>query len=121
VEEAFAVFSSAGHLVISNAAYARLWQAPPDMALADETLRTVCAQWRAQCAPSAIWGDLEDFASNTDDRAAWLAELRLLDGRLIDCRFSPLSGGATMAAFRLRDTQGGPKAVTNPDTVRKRA
>jgi PAS domain-containing protein len=121
VEEAFAVFSSAGHLVISNAAYARLWQAPPDMALADETLRTVCAQWRAQCAPSAIWGDLEDFASNTDDRAAWLAELRLLDGRLIDCRFSPLSGGATMAAFRLRDTQGGPKAVTNPDTLRKRA
>ena len=121
VEEAFAVFSSAGHFVMSNAAYARLWQTEPDMGLTDETLRTVCAQWRAQCAPSAIWGDLEDFASNTDDRTAWLAELRLLDGRLIDCRFAPLSGGATMAVFRLRDAAGGPKAVTNPDTLRKRA
>jgi PAS domain-containing protein len=121
VEEAFAVFSAAGQLVISNAAYARLWQTAPDTALTEETLRSVSAHWRAQCAPSAIWADLEDFASNTGDRAAWLTELRLLDGRLIGCRFAPLSGGATMAAFHLRDAKAGPKAVTETDTLRKRA
>ena len=121
VEEAFAVFSSAGNLVISNAACARLWQNHQDTALSDETLRSVSARWKAQCAPSAIWADLEDFASNTDDRATWLAEVRLLDGRLVDCRFAPLSGGATMTAFRLRDAKGGPKAVKDQDALRKRA
>ncbi len=121
VEEAFAVFSSAGHLVISNAAYARLWQDPPDTALSDETLRSVSARWRVQCAPSTIWADLETFASDSDDRTAWQAEVRLLDGRLIDCRFAPLSGGATMAAFRLRDTTGGPMAIKAQPTLRKRA
>ena len=55
------------------------------------------------------------------DRAPWLAELRLLDGRLIECRFAPLSGGATMTAFRLRDAKAGPQAVTEADTLRKRA
>ena len=49
------------------------------------------------------------------------AELRLLDGRLIECRFAPLSGGATMTAFRLRDAKAGPQAVTEADTLRKRA
>lgn len=121
VEEAFAVFSSAGNLVISNAAYARLWQVRQDTALSDETLRSVSARWRAQCAPSTIWADLEDFALNTDDRAAWLAEVRLLDGRLVDCRFAPLAGGATMTVFRLRDAKGGPKAVKDQDALRKRA
>ena len=121
MEEAFAVFSAAGQLVISNAAYARLWQAAPDTALTEETLRSGSALWRAQCAPSAIWADLEDFASNAGDRAPWLAELRLLDGRLIECRFAPLSGGATMTAFRLRDAKAGPQAVTEADTLRKRA
>ena len=121
MEEAFAVFSSAGHLVSSNAAYARLWQDAPDMTLSDETLRTVSARWRAQCAPSTIWADLEDFAANTDDRLPWRADLRRLDGRLIECRFAPLSGGATMTAFRLRDVAGGEMSVTKPDTPRKRA
>lgn len=121
VEEAFAVFSACGQLVMSNAAYTRLWQDVRDLALSDETLRSVLARWRAQCAPSTIWSDLEAFAANTGDRTAWLAEARLLDGRMLDCRFAPLPGAATMAAFKLRDATAGPKAVLQEDGLLKRA
>lgn len=111
VDEAIAVFSPAGQLVISNSAYARLWGGDPAANLTDETLRSLSGRWRMQCSPSPVWADLEDFASNPGDRTQWKAEVRLLDGRLIDCRFAPLSGGATMTAFRLRDAGSGPKAV----------
>jgi PAS domain-containing protein len=121
VEEAIVVFSAAGHLVLSNAAYAQLWATDPDMTLGEETLRSVSSRWRAQCAPSTIWADLEDFASNPEDRTAWRAEVRRLDGRLIDCRFVPLSGGATMATFGWHDAGTGPKALTDQPLSRKRA
>jgi len=121
IDEAIVVFSAAGQLVLSNTAYARLWAAEPDTGLREETLRSVSARWRAQCAPSAIWADLEDFASNPGDRTAWRAEVRRLDGRLVDCRFAPLSGGATMATFRPHDVGGGPKALPDAGRTRKRA
>lgn len=121
VDEAIAVFSPAGQLVISNAAYARLWSLDLTANLSDETLRSVSVRWRTQCAPSPVWADLEDFASNPGDRSQWKAEVRLLDGRLIDCRFAPLSGGATMTEFRLRDAGTGPKAVATTDGILKRA
>jgi hypothetical protein len=121
VDEAIAVFSPAGHLVVSNAGYARLWGGEPAASLSDETLRSLSGRWRVQCAPSPVWADLEDFASNPGDRTQWKAEVRLLDGRLIDCRFAPLSGGATMTAFHLRDSGAGPKAVIASDTILKRA
>ena len=72
-----------------------------------------------QCSPSPVWSDLEDFASNPGDRMQWKAEVRLLDGRLIDCRFAPLSGGATMTAFRLRDAGTGPKAVFSGSALKR--
>ncbi len=119
VDEAIAVFSPAGHLVISNAAYARMWGGDPAVNLSEETLRSLSGRWRMQCSPSRVWADLEDFASNPGDRAQWKAEVRLLDGRLIDCRFAPLSGGATMTAFRLRDAGAGPKAVFTGSALKR--
>lgn len=121
VDEAIAVFSPAGQLVISNSAYARLWGGDPAACLSEATLRSLSGHWRDQCSPSAVWSQLEEFASNPEDRAQWKAEVRLLDGRLIDCRFAPLSGGATMTAFRLRDAGSGPKPVLASDVNLKRA
>lgn len=121
VDEAIAVFSSAGQLVISNTAYARLWGGDPAASLSEATLRSLSCKWREQCSPNPVWAQLEEFASNPGDRTQWRAELRLLDGRLIDCRFAPLSGSATMTAFRLRDAGAGPKAVLAADSGLKRA
>ena len=111
VQEALAVFSEGGQLVISNAAYADLWGSDPSGSLEDASLRAVCAVWRAQSAPNPVWSELEDFAANQGDRSAWHAEARLLDGRLIDCRFAPLAGGATMIGFSIREVGGRSKTL----------
>ncbi|MEO8241646.1 MAG: PAS-domain containing protein [bacterium] len=121
VDEAIAVFSEAGQLVMSNAAYAPIWGNDPSVSLDDASLRNLCAQWRRQSAPSTVWNDLEDFAANQGDRAAWRAEARLLDGRLIDCRFAPLSGGATLTGFCIRDVGGTSKEVVAEGGGLKRA
>ena len=100
IDEAIAVFSESGSLVMSNAAYAGIWGHDPAAALGDSTLRTLCNHWRTLSAPTAIWTEIEDFGANPGNRLAWSAEVRLLDGRLLDCRFAPLAGGATLASFR---------------------
>jgi PAS domain-containing protein len=119
--EAIAVFSPAGQLVMSNASYTVLWGSDPSTHLGDASLRALCAQWRGLCAPSPIWAELEEFASNPDGRAVWHAEVRLLDGRLLDCRFAPLAGGATLAAFRLRDAGKTPQTLIAREGARRRA
>ena len=120
MDEAIAVFSEGGQLAMSNTAYGQIWSGDPSGTLEEASVRTLCAHWRRQSAPTPVWGQLEDFAANPGDRSAWRAEARLLDGRLIDCRFAPLSGGATLTAFRTRDV-GGTKAVLAEDAAQRRA
>ena len=96
---------------MSNCAYALLWGADPAGSLDDASLRSLSGHWRSQSAASAVWNDLEDFASNQGDRAVWRAEARLLDGRLIDCRFAPLAAGATLTGFRIREVAGAAKTL----------
>jgi hypothetical protein len=50
-----------------------------------------------------LWSEAEEFISSVGNRISWQAEARLLDGRLLSCRFAPLAGGATLAAFRRVD------------------
>ena len=98
--QAIAVFSDAGQLVMSNAAYAELWGHDPAAALGSGSVRDLCNHWRALCAPSPVWADVEQFVANPADRQAWHAEVRLLDGRLLQCRLSSLTGGASLALFQ---------------------
>jgi PAS domain-containing protein len=101
MDEAIAVFSQAGQLVMSNAAYAGLWGHDPAGTLADVSVRTLSTLWRAQSAPNPLWSEVEDFVATVGDRQSWRAEARLLDGRLLACRVSPVAGGATLVSFRL--------------------
>ena len=82
-----------------NAAYARLWGHDPAGTLDDSTVRSLSSHWRALSAPGALWSEVEDFVATVGDRQSWRAETRLLDGRMVACRFAPLAGGATLAAF----------------------
>lgn len=100
LDEAITVFSADGTTVMSNAAYVQLWGHDPAVSLEDSTVRSLASHWRAHSAPSAVWADVEDFVATVGDRQCWSAEARLLDGRLVVCRFAPLAGGATMAVFR---------------------
>ncbi|EKD61430.1 MAG: hypothetical protein ACD_54C00240G0001 [uncultured bacterium] len=100
VDEAIVVFAQSGQLVMSNTAYAAIWGHDPAELMGDSTVRSLSAHWRAQSAPSVIWSEAEDYVATVGDRATWQGEARLLDGRLVSCRFAPLAAGATLALFR---------------------
>lgn len=100
IDQALAVFSNTGVLVVSNAAYARLWGHDPSSTVAESGIANLCDYWRENSAPSQNWAEAEAFASTLDDRQPLGFESRLKDGRLIDCRFTPLPGGATLASFK---------------------
>lgn len=100
IPDAIAVFSQSGQLVLSNLAYTDLWNHDPAATLGETTVATLCKYWSGLTAPTTIWAEVEDFAASVGNRDTWNAEARLVDGRLVSCRFAPIAGGATLASFR---------------------
>jgi PAS domain-containing protein len=101
MDEAIAVFSPAGMLVMSNTAYAALWGHDPGATLnGGAGVASICAHWRDRSAPSTIWDRAEDFVARMGSRDGWADLAHLSDGRAIWCRFDALAGGATLAGFR---------------------
>jgi PAS domain-containing protein len=121
VEDAVAVFSQAGQLVMSNRAYAQLWNHDPAVLLSDAGIGTLCAWWRENSAPSLLWDDALSFVTAMGDRAPWDGEIRLLDGRMVACRFRPLAGGATLITFSRVAANTRPLRLENPTLDRMRA
>ncbi|MDO9639188.1 MAG: PAS-domain containing protein [Pseudotabrizicola sp.] len=101
MDEAIAVFSETGLLVMTNTRYAKLWEHDPTDSLASVGITSLTRHWRSKSAPNALWAEAEEFVCTVGDRETWSADLRMLDGRLITCRLSPLTGGATLVGFRL--------------------
>ena len=114
IDEAVVVFSQGGQLVMSNFAYTQLWKHDPAVLLSDAGIATLSEWWRSNSAPSMIWDDAMDFVMTTGDRTAWNGEARILDGRLVLCKFRPIAGGATLITFRIRTTETGPVEVPQP-------
>ena len=109
MDAAIAVFSHSGQLLLTNSAYAKFWGHDPAEQVSGGVIGAVSAYWRDQSAPSPIWDEVEAFIASLGDREPWEGEARLSDGRLITCRFTPLTGGATLAAFRTAPPNGGRK------------
>lgn len=104
MDEAVAVFSAAGLLVMSNAAYADLWGHDPASTLDGEMgIAAIGDHWRARTAPTTLWDRAEDYVAAAYGEASWSDTTRLADGRPLACRFAHLAGGATLAAFRVLD------------------
>lgn len=104
LDEAIAVFTADGVLVMANAAYAALWGSDPNTELCGLSVNDITASWHRKTAPTPIWGDFRDFAHQGQSRVEWSSDAIMDDGRLLHCRFVPLAGGATLAAFRPRRT-----------------
>lgn len=100
MDEAVAVFSPAGTLTLSNAAYDQFWGTGGAEALADHTIGDEMQQWQRRCTPTALWAELRSFHGSFGERSPWSATARLDDGRSLLCRFVPLAGGATLVGFR---------------------
>jgi len=99
LEEAIVVFSANGDVALSNAAYARLWGIDPAGTLAATGVIEATRHWQAHTAPTPVWGDLRDFVASQGERAEWFETVETTDGRRLDCRFTPLNGGATLVGF----------------------
>lgn len=115
MEEAMAVFSETGLLVMTNASYPKLWGHDPAEDLAGGGIASVSRMWRTQTAPSALWSEVEDFVCTVGDREAWSGDARLLDGRLISCKLTPLAGGATLVGFRVHVAAAEEAPASPPD------
>jgi PAS domain-containing protein len=107
MDEAVAVFSQGGQLVMSNIGYVQLWNHDPAILLSDAGISTLSGWWKQHSAPSLIWGDAVDYVMSAGERTPWEGEIRLKDGRLIGCRFRPITGGATLITFRTLSTDSG--------------
>lgn len=102
MDTAVAVFSRDGHLVMTNRAYTHLWNRSATEALGDTGREAVIGQWRALSAPSLMWNDLSEFIGALGERDPWDGELRLLDGRHLTCKVSPVAHGSTLVAFSVQ-------------------
>ncbi|GHC51560.1 diguanylate cyclase [Gemmobacter tilapiae] len=101
MEDAVAVFAGNGQLVMTNAAYGALWGHDPTTQLIEAGIEGVASWWRDHSAPSNLWAEAERFVARMGSSGECRGEVRLFDGRLVACRFRPLHGGATLAAFRV--------------------
>lgn len=97
--EAIAVFSIGGILVLSNAAYAKLWGIDPSTALGQVGISEAAEVWLKAVQAGPTWARLREMISSIGEREDWSGESHLLDGRLLQIRATPLHGGATLVGF----------------------
>ncbi|WP_106746668.1 PAS-domain containing protein [Yoonia maritima] len=99
IPDAIAVFSSAGTLVISNQAYADLWQTNPALYHEQRALQTETKVWQQRCTPTPIWSKIQNFTHQIGPRDAWSDSTLLDDGRQLSCHANPIAGGKTLVRF----------------------
>ncbi|MBE0413885.1 PAS-domain containing protein [Yoonia sp.] len=100
-----AVFSSGGTMVMSNAAYNRLWDESPAGVITPFDLQSASKNWQSKCAPTPVWAELHRFIHILGPRKPWSDRVILDDGRHLRCHAQPISGGMTMVRFSLAPPQ----------------
>ncbi len=106
LEDAIAVFSNGGNLVLANEAYCELWDTDLAGALGRYDLPIELRKWQARCTPTRIWTNLREFTSHMRLRQAWSDTAILDDGRQINCFALPIKGGMTMIRFHFGKPNG---------------
>lgn len=99
--DGIAVFSQAGTLMMSNHAYARLWQTKSELMLEHRELASEMAVWQSRSVPSAMWDEMTEVIQRLDARKVWSDDVMLDDGRHLRCHAHPISGGMTMVRFTI--------------------
>ncbi len=100
LDEAIAVFSTTGILTNSNRAYRHLWKSDPR----HQFCRGFHARYTTPMAKHGMlqpfWVRLRDYMIDHGDRTEWFGDVPMKDGTTLECRVSPLTGGATLVGFR---------------------
>lgn len=119
--DGIAVFSESGVLVMSNRAYADLWDHDPSDALGAGAIGSMSAHWQARSAPTETWSRIEGSVLGREAPGEWSADVRLTDGRIVSCHVRPLGAGATMVSFRLPEPADPAAVAVARDRRRQRA
>ncbi|PPB82698.1 PAS domain-containing protein [Albidovulum inexpectatum] len=99
LRSAIAVFSPAGTMLLSNAAYDALWGTQTTDRVSPVTITDSLRLWQKHARPSPIFGEIRDYIANLEERTDWDADIVLTSGERVACRVSPLAGGATLVEF----------------------
>ena len=97
--DAVCVFDTTGALVYANSACADLWGIDTKAAYDHLNVVSATASWGASSKPTPVWGDLREFVTSLDQRAAWTADIERFDGTHLSSVFAPLPDGSTLAIF----------------------
>lgn len=101
MDDATALFSPTGILLQTNSAYRSLWGVDPEQRITDTSIFEASREWHEGTLPTPVWGDLREYVLDTNDRVEWSAPVVLIDGRVVECRFLPITGGGTQVIFHL--------------------
>lgn len=99
IDDAVAVFSQAGTLIMSNRAYSALWHSAQSGTLIGSSYQEESRIWQKSASPSPLWIKIQDQILDPENKNDWKSEIRLADGRGIWCHISPLPNHATMVRF----------------------
>ncbi len=100
LDDAVAVFSTAGAVTMTNRAFTQLWGIVDDGRLDDSTLEATLDQWSRSSQPSPFWAELRKFVCTDGPRQKWQETVLLADGRVLSCHVAPLADGGSICTFR---------------------
>jgi len=102
-EDAIAVFSTTGALILSNGAYAKLWgidqTAAPDQITITDSLR----HWQARTNNASALAAIEEFVGYPSARDPITVEMMSKSGGVLICRIATLKDGSTFLRFSQSD------------------
>lgn len=103
MEEAVIVFASSGHTVLSNAAYAELWNIDPMRFVSDTGLPEALRHWQSATRGGPDWARLRATVGASAGRSGWRMRIECNDGRSLEMRVKGLPRGVTLVGFRVLD------------------
>ncbi len=99
LEAAIAVFAANGQMVLTNAAFARLWGLSEEDTLAVVTLREALDVWREKSEETGLWTEIAEIGQPRASRGSVAGTVRLKDGRLFLLRARRAANCSLLIAF----------------------
>lgn len=116
LDEAVAVFTPTLKMATSNDAFRTLWKMDPEKSFAEISFADTERQWRKLSKPTSFWSDLHKFMTATRERTEWFSDITMQNGTQVECRVTPLAGGAVLIGFRLRPILGASRPGASSET-----
>lgn len=102
-DTALAVFAPAGDLVLTNAAFDRLWTLEGAETLAGVQFLDAVANWREAGDAPGLWDRIAALGRPGSIEAEVAGEMRLPEGERLRVRARPAPGGGMILAFQILD------------------